>query len=80
MMGGLTLMAENAYHRPMSIPRRDEITPGRRVAIILKEDQRSGKLTEGVVERLLTRSTSHPYGIKVALTSGHVGRVQRILE
>jgi len=50
------------------------------VAIILKEDQRSGKLTEGTVKDLLTKSSFHPHGIKVRLTDGQVGRVQQILE
>ena len=59
---------------------RQGIQPGQRVAIVLKEDQRSGNLTEGIVEQLLTRSPSHPHGIKVRLVSGLVGRVKRILE
>ena len=47
--------------------------------IVLKADQRTGKLTEGVVARLLTKSSSHPHGIKVMLEDGQVGRVQEIL-
>lgn len=54
---------------------RKNITPGLSVAIILKEDQRSGKKTEGVVKDLLTNSAFHPHGIKVRLTDGKVGRV-----
>lgn len=50
-----------------------------RVMIILKKDQRTGALTEGVVQRLLTKSPTHPYGIKVRLESGQVGRVQCII-
>jgi uncharacterized repeat protein (TIGR03833 family) len=55
------------------------IKPGMRVAIVLKKDQRSGKLTEGVVKDILTNSATHPHGIKVRLTSGEVGRVKKIL-
>ena len=62
------------------LPTRASIRPGMRVAIVLKEDQRSGRLTEGVVRDILTRSPSHPHGIKVRLESGEVGRVKSILE
>lgn len=58
---------------------RSEIKPGQRVAIVLKQDQRSGKLTEGVVRDILTKSESHPHGIKVRLESGEVGRVKEIV-
>lgn len=58
---------------------RSQIKPGLRVRIVLKQDQATGKLTEGVVQSLLTNSPSHPHGIKVRLTSGAVGRVQEIL-
>ena len=58
---------------------RDDIIPGLEVEIVLKEDQRSGILTRGVVQDILTHSPTHPHGIKVRLTSGAVGRVQRIL-
>jgi len=51
-----------------------------KVAIVLKKDQRSGKLTQGVVENLLTKSPTHPHGIKVRLETGEVGRVKEILE
>lgn len=54
--------------------------PGLKVAIILKQDQRTGKQTVGVVKDLLTNSPSHPHGIKVRLADGQVGRVQKILE
>lgn len=64
----------------MSIPHRKNLKPGLRVRIILKKDQRSGRLTEGVVKNLLTKSPSHPYGIKVRLEDGQVGRVQEIVE
>jgi len=59
---------------------RSDILPGMRVAIVLKEDQASGRLTEGIVRDLLTSSPSHPHGIKVRLESGLVGRVKRILQ
>jgi uncharacterized repeat protein (TIGR03833 family) len=57
---------------------RSDIKPGKEVAIVLKEDQISGKLTEGVVQDILTNSLYHPHGIKVRLTTGEVGRVKRI--
>jgi len=57
---------------------RSDIKPGIKVAIVLKEDQRSGKLTEGIVKDLLTNSSFHPHGIKVRLTTGDVGRVQEL--
>lgn len=59
---------------------RNQVKPGQIVEIVLKADQRSGKLTEGEVARLLTKSAHHPHGIKVMLTTGEVGRVQNILE
>ncbi len=58
---------------------RANIKPGLTVRIVLKRDQRSGKLTEGVVKDLLTKSATHPHGIKVRLESGDVGRVKEIL-
>lgn len=58
---------------------RDKIKTGMRVAIVLKKDQRSGKLTEGEVAELLTGSAFHPHGIKVRLADGQVGRVKEIL-
>ena len=59
---------------------RADIRPGLRVAIVLNQDQGTGKLTVGVVKDLLTNSKFHPHGIKVRLTDGQVGRVQEILE
>jgi uncharacterized repeat protein (TIGR03833 family) len=50
------------------------------VSIVLKQDQRTGKLTRGVVKDILTKSVSHPHGIKVRLVNGQVGRVQKIEE
>ncbi len=63
----------------MMKPRRKEISAGMEVSIVQKQDQRSGKLTEGVVRDILTKSPSHPHGIKVRLESGEVGRVQHII-
>jgi uncharacterized repeat protein (TIGR03833 family) len=59
---------------------RNTISIGSKVAIVLKQDQRSGKLTEGIVAQLLTSAAFHPHGIKVKLTSGEVGRVKAILK
>lgn len=64
----------------MNAQNRKDIRPGVKVAIVLKQDQRTGKRTEGVVKDILTNSQSHPHGIKVRLTDGQVGRVQEILE
>jgi len=58
---------------------RKNIRPGTKVAIVLKQDQRTGRETVGVVKDLLTNSTTHPHGIKVRLVDGQVGRVQKIL-
>ena len=57
---------------------RVNIKPGLRVLVVLKPDQRSGKLTEGIVNDILTRSAVHPHGIKVRLENGLVGRVKEI--
>ena len=59
---------------------RLNIKPGALVNIVLKKDQRSGNLTEGIVKRLLTSAPKHHRGIKVMLEDGQVGRVQEILE
>ena len=64
----------------MSGKNRKDIRPGQTVKIVLKQDQRSGKLTEGVVKQILTRSATHPHGIKVRLESGLVGRVKVIVD
>ena len=58
---------------------RNDIKSGIEVAIVLKQDQRSGSLTEGTVQTILTKSKFHPHGIKVKLTTGEVGRVKKIL-
>lgn len=63
----------------MNGQQRENIKPGLTVDIVLKQDQRTGKLTRGVVEELLTNSSFHPHGIKVRLESGEVGRVQNII-
>lgn len=63
----------------MSGTMRDNIKQGMRVRVVQKQDQRSGKLTEGVVQRILTKSGTHPHGIKVMLESGIVGRVKEIV-
>ena len=57
---------------------RENIKAGSSVGIVLKQDQRSGKITQGIVKRILTNSSSHPHGIKVELTDGRVGRVKEI--
>lgn len=59
---------------------RKNIRPGSQVAIVLKQDQRTGKQTVGIVKDLLTNSPSHPHGIKVRLTDGQVGRVQNLID
>ena len=59
---------------------RKNIRPGMKVAIVLKQDQRTGRETVGIVKELLTNSPNHPHGIKVRLEDGQVGRVQKILE
>ena len=64
----------------MNPSERNNIRPGMRVAIVLKQDQRTGRQTVGIVKDLLTNSGFHPHGIKVRLTDGQVGRVQAILD
>ncbi len=59
--------------------KRADIVPGIRVQVVQKQDQRSGKLTDGIVKNILTKSPSHPHGIKVRLENGIVGRVKKIL-
>jgi uncharacterized repeat protein (TIGR03833 family) len=60
--------------------KRGDIRAGSEVFIVLKKDQRSGKLTRGVVKDVLTKSAYHPHGIKVRLDDGHVGRVKQIIK
>ena len=64
----------------MSGNTRSQIQIGQTVKVVQKQDQRSGKLTEGVVARILTNSATHPHGIKVKLEDGKVGRVQEIIK
>ncbi len=59
---------------------RKNIKQGLHVAIVLKEDQRTNKLTDGYVKDILTKSSNHPHGIKVRLETGEVGRVKEILD
>lgn len=63
----------------MAVPKRSDIQPGARVSIVEKQNQSSGTQSEGTVARILTKSPSHPHGIKVMLTDGRVGRVQAIV-
>jgi len=61
-------------------PLLKELRPGLKVCIVQKQDQRTGKITEGTVADILTKSSSHPHGIKVRLTTGEVGRVEKLVE
>jgi uncharacterized repeat protein (TIGR03833 family) len=63
----------------MSGRNRADIKAGIRVQVVRKQDQRTGKLTEGIVKDILTKSATHPHGIKVRLTSGVIGRVKKVL-
>ena len=59
---------------------RANIKVGMTVLVVLKEDQRTGKLTKGIVKDILTKSPNHPHGIKVRLVNGQVGRVREVIE
>ncbi len=63
----------------MKDAKRTDIKPGLRVLVVIKQNQRTGELTEGVVKDILTKSSAHPHGIKVRLESGEIGRVKEIL-
>ena len=63
----------------MNAIKRIDVKIGMLVKIVLKEDQRTGELTEGIVKDILTKSPKHPHGIKVRLESGEVGRVKEVL-
>ncbi len=63
----------------MPVPTRSQLKPGLRVRIVLKQDQPTGKLTEGILKDILTSSPTHPHGIKVRLMDGQVGRVKEIV-
>ncbi|HUF04808.1 MAG TPA: YwbE family protein [Aridibacter sp.] len=60
--------------------RRENIAPGTKVIVVVKQDQRTGAETRGIVRDILTRSAFHPHGIKVRLEDGRVGRVKRIIK
>ena len=64
----------------MSGNNRKAITPGMKVDIVLKQDQRSDRRTRGIVKDILTKSANHPHGIKVRLETGEVGRVKEIID
>lgn len=59
---------------------RFTLKPGMTVLIVLKQDQRTGKLTKGIIKDILTKSPTHPHGIKVRLADGQVGRVKEVVE
>ena len=63
----------------MNVTHQGKVKPGMQVRIVLKKDQRSGKLTEGIVKDILTKSPTHTHGIKVRLEKGEIGRVKEIL-
>jgi uncharacterized repeat protein (TIGR03833 family) len=67
------------HNHTMSGQTRSQIQPGMKVRVVEKENQRTGKLTEGIVNRILTKSPHHPHGIKVLLETGVVGRVKEIV-
>ncbi len=73
-------LVEAMNARNMDGKKRQEIAPGARVLVVEKQNQRSGVTTEGIVQAILTKSQTHPHGIKVRLESGEVGRVKEILD
>ncbi|HMG90984.1 MAG TPA: YwbE family protein [Chryseolinea sp.] len=73
-------MPEAAYIYIMNGTVREHLKPGMKVNIVLKKDQRTGILTEGIIKAILTKSPQHPHGIKVLLESGAVGRVKEIVQ
>ena len=75
----VTFLEAYAILRNVNGQTRSSIKPGMTVLIVLKQDQRTGKLTKGVVKDILTKSPTHPHGIKVRLESGAVGRVKQIV-
>ena len=64
----------------IELPTSDDIHIGSNVHIICKNDRKSGKITNGIVKKILTKSFSHPYGIKVELQNGEIGRVNKVIE
>jgi uncharacterized repeat protein (TIGR03833 family) len=63
----------------MPVPARSQLRPGLKVRIVLKQDQPTGQLTEGIIKDILTSSPAHPHGIKVRLLDGQIGRVKEIV-
>ena len=77
----MLLMIKPAERRmSMDGTRRSDIKPGLHVSVVMKQDQKTGKLTEGIVKDILTNSAVHPHGIKVRLENGQIGRVKEISE
>ncbi len=74
----LCLIIQNERGNTMDGKKRNDVKIGQQVSIVLKEDQKTGKLTQGVVSDIVTNSAEHPHGIKVRLQSGFVGRVKKI--
>ena len=72
-------MEPHSEDKKINGSRRADIKPGMEVDIVLKKDQRTGTPTRGIVSQVLTRSGSHPHGIKVRLSDGQVGRVKKII-
>ena len=64
----------------MNGTKRSNVKPGAHVKIVLKEDQQSGKLTEGYVEEVITKSVEHSFGIKVRLATGEIGRIKEMVK
>ena len=80
MQAASPLLLNGERNQGMNGQNRKDIKPGTRVNITQKHDQRTGKLTSGIVKDILTKSAFHSRGIKVRLTTGEVGRVQEIVE
>lgn len=76
----IRILAIKSVHIMLNNQTRSHIKPGMIVFIVLKQDQRTGRLTKGVVKDILTKSPTHPHGIKVRLVDGRVGRVKEIIE
>lgn len=76
----MRIVVKEGETRDMNETKRENIQPGLQVFIVLKKNQRSGKLTEGIVKDILTKSQIHHHGIKVRLESGEIGRVKEIIK
>ena len=72
-------IAKHEGAKNMDGRKRSDVQIGAKVAIVMKKDQKTGQLTEGIVKDILTKSPNHPHGIKVRLQSGEIGRVREIL-